>query len=275
MNPDLLCDTLRLTLPDLFECSPAPRDGARVQTPMLYPDGGGVDVFVLERGNLRVVTDHGAAIGWLRMQSVAERLSKKTRSLIDEVCEIQGVTLERGRLVFRCESVAEVADAVQRVALAVVRVADISITFTSRMRASVADEVDQWLRDKSFRYQRRVKLQGRSNRPRTVDYQVSVETQISMVSLLSTGSRDAAHRIADHQLAAWVDLRHLRSEQPALVFVSLFDDTNDVWREEDFRLVEEYSEIAFWSRPDEFEQILQPGRPASSPIYEQRRRPSA
>ena len=133
MTPQLLCDTLRLTLPDLFECAAAPREGVHVSTPMLYPDGGTVNVFVLERGELPVVTDHGAAIGWLRMQSVAERLSERTRALISEICDTQGVALERGRLVFRCESVAQIADAVQRVALAAVRVADISITFTSRM----------------------------------------------------------------------------------------------------------------------------------------------
>ena len=258
MTPQLLCDTLRLTLPALFDCAPAPRGGVQVSTPMLYPDGGTVDVFVLERGDLPVVTDHGAAIGWLRMQSVAERLSKRTRGLISEICETQGIALERGRLVLRCESGAQVADAVHRVALAAVRVADISITFTSRMRASVADEVDHWLRDRAFRYDRSVRLHGRSSKEWTVDYRVSADARTSMVFLLSTGSRDATRRIAEHVLAGCVDLRHLRVDQSDLVFVSLFDDTANVWRDEDFSLVEEYSEIALWSRPDQFQQILQP-----------------
>jgi hypothetical protein len=257
MNLELLCDTLRLTLPELFECGPAPREGVHVSTPMLYPDGGTVAVFVLEREELPVVTDHGAAIGWLRMQSVAERLSERTRSLISEICETQGVAVERGRLVFRCDSAAQVADAVQRVALAAVRVADISITFTSRMRGSVADEVDHWLRERAFKYDRGLRLHGRSNKEWTVDYRVSVDARTSMVFLLSTGSRNATRRIAEHVLAGCVDLSHLRAEQAGLVFVSLFDDTENVWREEDFRLVEGHSKIALWSRPDQFEQILQ------------------
>ena len=65
MTPQLLCDTLRLTLPALFDCAPAPRGGVKVSTPMLYRRSR-VDVFVLERGQATT-----AAI-WLRMQSVAE-----------------------------------------------------------------------------------------------------------------------------------------------------------------------------------------------------------
>ncbi|AIA55747.1 hypothetical protein Acaty_c1888 [Acidithiobacillus caldus ATCC 51756] len=44
--------------------------------------------------------------------------------------------------------------------------------------------------------------------------------------------------------------------QPRLTFVSLFDDTEDVWQDEDFRLVQDLSTVARWSRPDEFETDL-------------------
>ena len=77
-----------------------------------------------------------------------------------------------------------------------------------------------------------------------------------MVFLLSTGSRGQTRRIAEHVIAGCVDLSHLKSNQPSLAFVSLFDDTLDVWREEDFRLVEAQSQVALWTRPDQFEDIL-------------------
>ena len=70
------------------------------------------------------------------------------------------------------------------------------------------------------------------------------------------GSRGAARRVVEHVLAGCVDLSHLRISQPHLAFVSLFDDTEDVWREEDFSLLEQQSVVAGWSRPDEFERIL-------------------
>lgn len=50
--------------------------------------------------------------------------------------------------------------------------------------------------------------------------------------------------------------RHLASGPEALRFVSLFDDTVDVWRDEDVRLVESLSTISMWSRRDEFVRAL-------------------
>ena len=65
-------------LPSRFECSLAPQKGVRVRTPLMYPDGGIVDVFVLERGNGYIVTDFGDALGWLSMQSVNAQPSLTT-----------------------------------------------------------------------------------------------------------------------------------------------------------------------------------------------------
>ena len=49
MNAAALCTTLQQAVPPLFVCSPAPQQGVRVRTPMLYPESNVVDVFVFER----------------------------------------------------------------------------------------------------------------------------------------------------------------------------------------------------------------------------------
>ena len=73
---------------------------------------------------------------------------------------------------------------------------------------------------------------------------------------MGTGNRAAAHAVAERVLAAWHDLNHLAAGPEALTFVSLFDDTADVWADEDFRLVEPLSTVSRWSRPDEFAVVL-------------------
>ena len=98
MDPSDLCASLTKTMSPLFECTPAPREGVRVRTPMLYPDGGMVDVFVLERGDSHLLTDFG-------------------------------IELSRGQLTLRVGADDDMADAVIRLAQAVVRVSDISFTF--------------------------------------------------------------------------------------------------------------------------------------------------
>lgn len=256
MNCATLSTTISESLPVLFDCAPAPREGIRVRTPFMYPDGGIVDVFVVERGGRYEVTDFGEALGWLRMQSVRGRLSDKQRKLIDDVCVTLGVELFRGQLVLRCNGLEEISQAVLRLGQAAVRVTDLWFTFRTRAVETVADEVQDWLKERRIPFQRAVRHPGRSGRTWTIDYQTHTDARTSLVFLLSTGSRAAARRVTEHMVAGCLDLSHLKVTQPNLVFVSLFDDTQDVWQEEDFRMVEDVSEVTWWSKPEEFEAVL-------------------
>jgi hypothetical protein len=255
MNAEELCASLRFAGPPLFECSPAPRQGIRVRTPFLYPDGGVIDVFVLERDGYVEVTDFGEALGWLRMQSIRGQLSPKQKRLIEDVCLTLGVELFRGQLMRRVEG-SRVSEAVVQVAQAALRVADLWFTLRTRAVESVADEVADWLSQREIEFDRGVPLCGRSGRTWTIDFQTHLPERTSLVFLLATGSRAAAKRVTEHVLTGLYDLSHLKVVQPKLSFVSLFDDTEDIWQEEDFRLVQELSTVARWSRPDEFEAIL-------------------
>ena len=256
MSSSELCASIAATLSPLFVCSPAPQEGVRVRTPMLYPDGGVVDVFVLQRGNGYTITDFGDALGWLGLQSVSRQRSSKQHMLLQDICQTLRIELFQDQLVLRPIAKDAVGESVLRVAQAVVRVSDLWFTLRSESLQNTADEVDEWLREKQIPFERHVQKQGRSTRNWTVDFETRTDNRTSLVFLLSTGSQGAAHRVAEHVLAGCVDLIHLKANQPSLAFVSLFDDTGDVWRPEDFSLVDGYSEIARWSRPDEVERLL-------------------
>ena len=96
----------------------------RVRTPLVYPDGGVVDVFVLEHDGEVGVTDLGEALGRLRMQSVdAGRSAEQTRR-VEDTCQTLGVALHRGQLVLRVGPDTMIAEAVLRVGQAAVRLSD-------------------------------------------------------------------------------------------------------------------------------------------------------
>ncbi len=78
----------------------------------------------------------------------------------------------------------------------------------------------------------------------------------SLVHVLTTANRAAARKVTEHVVAVWYDLNHLTAGPEALHFVSLFNDSVDVWADEDFRLLESLSTISLWSRPDEFIKVL-------------------
>lgn len=256
MNDTELCTAIGRSLPPLFTCSPAPQEGVRVRTPMLYPDGDVVDVFVLERGATYTVTDFGDALGWLGLQSVSRRPSRRQEALVQDVCQTLHIELVQDQLVLRQVLRDGLAESVLRVAQAAVRVSDLWFTLRSQALQTTADEVDEWLREKQIPYERAVQRQGRSTRTWTVDFATQANNRTALVFLLSTGTRGAVHRLAEHVVAGCVDLNHLKTTEQGLSFVSLFDDTEDVWRAEDFNLVSEQSEIARWSRPDEFERLI-------------------
>jgi dihydroneopterin aldolase len=150
----------------------------------------------------------------------------------------------------------EISETVIQVAQSALRVADLLFTMRTRAVETVADEISDWLTEKAIPFERSVAHPGRSGRVWTIDYQTRLLQRTSLVFLLATGSRAAARRVTEHVVAGLYDLSHLKLVQPQLSFVSLFDDTEDVWREEDFRLVEDLSSVARWSRPDEFEAML-------------------
>lgn len=255
MNIPTVCEALKSDLGELFTCI---EQGAyqRIRTPYLYPDGDNIDLYCKTQDGVVTVSDLGETTRWLRMQSVSPRRSPKQRQLIEDTCLNHGVEFYKGMLQARYRPGESLAMIITRVAQAVLRVSDLWFTFRTRAVESVTDEVADYLSECQFSFERSEKLAGRSGRSWNVDFHVRAPKRSSLVYVLNTGNRSAAHSVAEHVLAAWYDLNHLAAGPEALYFVSLFDDTVDVWSRQDFKLVQDLSTITRWSRPDEFADIL-------------------
>ena len=238
-------------LGELFSCAEQ-GEYERIRTPYLYPDGDNIDLFCKTAEDVVTVTDLGETTRWLRMQTVSPRRSPKQTQLLQDACLTHGVEFYRGMLQARCKPGESLGTVVTRVAQAALRVSDLWFTFRTRAVESVTDEVADYLAERSLPFVRSERLAGRSGRSWDVDFHVRAPVQSSLVYVLSTGNRSAARKVAEHVCAAWYDLNHLAAGPEGLRFVSLFDDTVDVWANEDFRLVEDLSVVTRWSRPDEF-----------------------
>lgn len=255
MNPTP-CDYIAENIGELFGCSPL-NGYTRIRTPYLYPDGDVIDLFLNQTdGGSSTLTDLGETLGWLRTQTVSERKTNRQRRLIEDVCLTHGVELYRGMLMVRVKDFDKMAEAISRLSQAALRVSDLWFTFRSQAAASINDEVEEFLAAREIRFERGERLIGRSGRTWRVDFHTRTTETSALVNVLSTGSRPSAHRMAEHTLATWHDLSNLRLGPEGLRFVSLFDDELDVWTPEDFALVEYVSEVAYWSRRDEFAELL-------------------
>ena len=250
------CEILNQRLGAMFECKPQERGYVRVRTPFWYPDGGVVDVFVKSADGRYLVTDFGEALGWLKLQSTGSRRSPKQQKLLQDVCTTLGVELYKGQLLLQGRDPSELASAITRLGQAVVRVSDLWFTTRTRSIESVTDEIDDYLQDRGVEHDKNVPFPGRSGRIWTVDFQTRTPAGGALVCVLASGSRPGGRRVVEHVVAGWYDLAFMRATTQGLKFVSLFDDTADVWGEEDFRLAESLSSVARWSRPDEFVEQL-------------------
>ena len=181
MNINELCVSIGQSLPPLFVCSPAPQEGMRVRTPMLYPDGDIVDVFVLERDSGYTITDFGDALGWLGLQSVSRQRSPKQQMLIQDVCQTLRIELFQDQLVVRQVMKDVLGESVLRLAQAAVRVSDLWFTFRSQSFQNTADEVDEWLREKQIPFDRQVTKHGRSTQNWTIDFETHTDNRTSLV----------------------------------------------------------------------------------------------
>ena len=255
MDASQVCRDLREGLGALFTCSEQ-GDYQRIRTPYLYPDGDNIDLFCQVQGDVVTVSDLAETTGWLRMQSMALRRSPKQTQLIEDTCATHGIEFYRGMLQARRRPGDNLAQVVTRVAQAALRVSDLWFTFRTQAVQSITSEVADFLVEREFRFEPGERLAGRSGHGWTIDFHVRAEQRSSLVLVLSTGNRVAARRVSEHVVAAWHDLNHLVAGPEALRFVSLFDDTADVWADEDFKMVEPLSAISRWSRPDEFAAVL-------------------
>jgi hypothetical protein len=249
------CSELSQSIGELFFCEDRD-DHVRIRTPFLFPDGDVIDLFARNGGTTITLSDFGETLRWLRMQTVSGRRSPKQDKLIQDVLLNHGVELFRGMLTVRVTERQQLAAATMRIAQASLRIADLWFTLRTRAVESLTDEVADLLVDRGVAYERNVPLPGRSGRVWRPDFHTRTERRSALVNVLSTGSAAAARGVVEHVFTQWHDLSHMKVGPEGLAFVSLFDDTINIWTDHDLKLLSELSEVTFWSNPEQLmEQI--------------------
>lgn len=248
--------TLEHQLPSLFECVPAPFDAIQVQTPLLYPDGGLVDVYVMERGGRFLVTDHGEALGWLHQNGLGADLTTSQLELVEDISQTFGLEFNQGRVRYICETDARIAEAIIYVAEAAVRITDISYRFQAQARQSVADEVDSWLKSREMFVERHVAPEDGQGNEWPVDLRVQSADVASYVFIVAPDNAPDATRRCGYVFAACHNL-YLPIQERNAKLIALVDDSEEVLTPSMYQLIEAHSSTADWSQRAEFEELLQ------------------
>lgn len=247
----------KCSLGTLFTCSHV-NGYTRIRTPFLYPDGDVIDLFIQERDDSIVITDLGETLRWLRSQTISPRRTPNQNKLISDICLNHNIQFVRGTLVAYAASQTDLSAVLMRVAQGALRVADIWFTTRTRLIESVSADVESLLIESDIPFERSQPITGRSGRSWRPDFHIKFPRRDSLMCVLSTGSRTAAKGVVEHVLATWYDLHHLKHSADPLRFISLFDDTLDVWNEYDLDLLRDLSTIARYSELEQFLHTLTP-----------------
>ena len=227
------------TVEDMYE---------QVSTPFLYPDGDNIDVFLMREDETILVADFGEAMRWLFTNAMSMRLSGNQIKLVADICTTHGVGFDSGVIETRCHP-SDLASAIVRVAQVASRVSDLWLTFRLRTPPSITTEIADHLMKHNLPFERPPRLTGHSKRSWNVDFQVRTHKSRFLVNVLSARNRSTARRITDRVVATWYDLSSVMWNE-SMGFISVFDDTADVWTDKDISLVESLSRVSRWSNPD-------------------------
>lgn len=254
------CQDISATIGQLFDCAEV-NGYTRIRTPYLYPDGDVIDLFYQQQGDQQILTDLGETFRWLDMQIVSKQFSKKQEQYLSDIELTHGIETYQNMLIARVGRTETLAEAVTRLAQSAVRTADLWFLARTRTLGTVADEVAELLTEYKIRFEREEKHVGRSGRSWRIDFHTWHRSHSSFLQVLSTGSKGAANAKADKTIAAWTDLSHYRVRRSPIRFVSLFDDTLDIWAPSIISHVAEYSDIVYWSQPETLTRVLVSNEP--------------
>lgn len=250
------CQTIERDLGSLFTCREERNGYTRIRTPYLYPDGDVIDLYFKVSQERPLITDLGETRRWLTSQTTSELLSKKQGQALQDILLTHDVEEYRGALLVRVGEMEGLAAAITRLAQAAIAISNLWFLSRTRLVSTLEEEVAELLNEHRIRFQANEKLSGRSGRNWRIDFHTFHPDHSSLVQVLSTGSKAAANTKANNVVAAWVDLTQFKVGTQPLRFISLFDDTLDVWKMETIRQLEELSDIAYWSDSGKFIEML-------------------
>ena len=238
----LVTDALNLLQVD-FDCVPE-GGGVSVVTPYLRSDNGMVEVFIEEQGGRFRVSDLGETFRHLKMRGSDPQATLKGRFIAEQTAARLHVTLNRG-MIERMVEQGSVAEALLDVAAASQALDGLIYTSRASEPAAFPKEVGVFLNERKVEYTPK-QVKGQSGKTYRVEFFFTNRKTGAEIFLqpLSPTQPSGMTALIHKTVRMWVDLDlELRK-------VSLLNDLDYEWRNEDSALLGRLSHVARWSEKE-------------------------
>jgi hypothetical protein len=253
MNYEQLIEKTQTSLPLLFSCHE--EDGRlKIATPYLYPNGDYVDLYLVETPTGLYFTDLGETLGYLADHGISLKQSPKRRKIVNDVLLTQGIELFRGELRTPVEDWDKTAWLVTRLGQAIVQISDLVFSLRLSALTTFREEVEEYWVESRIPYEVDYHVVGGSGESYTIDFYISVPHRPRLVETLSSQSRSYANTLVSRVVRTWHDLLRVDGRYG---YISLVDDSTDIWKPEWFDQLAEFSEVVVWSEREKLPTILE------------------
>jgi hypothetical protein len=252
MNCERMREKVLSALPILFECQEE-NGRLKITTPYLYPNGDYIDLYLSETTTGLYLTDLGETLGYLADHRISPRQSPKRRKIINDVLLTQGVELFRGELRVPLDDWDKAAWTVTRLGQAIVQISDLVFSLRLSALSTFKEEVEEYWIESRISYDVDYSVVGGSGESYTIDFYIPVPHRPRLVETLSSQSKSYANNLVSRVVRTWHDLLRVDGRYG---YVSLIDDSTDVWKAEWFDQLAEFSEVAVWSEREKLLTIL-------------------
>jgi len=219
------------------ECDVIRNGALRIATPFQYPNGSSIDLFMKEVNPASdgwILSDQGQTVAYLLDLHINLSATKKRKSIIADICKSLGTEFNDGQFEIKIakKDMNDLANRIVLLSQACIRVSDIS--FTQRLRTTTVfrEDMEEFFDAIDLPFESTIPLVGQFNIPVEIDFRVKGKQTTSLIKTLSTGNGTAAHTLSNEILRCWYDLQGLRNQTQ---FITIFDTTNNVFRDEDLQ----------------------------------------
>ena len=233
-------------------------------TPYLLPDNDCVTLYCRIEGDAIRVTDLGETCHcWLAMEMLAIPDPPNLDETIDQICADLGVEHEHGEIFVSFNPnkpignwTNSLAGVVARVTNAVIRVSDLWYAFRPKPSRTVNADVADFLQKRGLIFTRSETHKGCSGDEIAVTFSVDAGEVRSLMMVLDAGMPSLSEVMVESAAKQWMELKHLTESNSDIQFVTLFDDTSELWTEKHYQKLKPLSVIAKWSQPENLAKIL-------------------
>lgn len=252
MNCGQLKEKALASLPLLFVCHE--EDGRlKVTTPYLYPDGDYIDLYLVELPTGLYLTDLGETMGYLADYGISPKQSPKRRKIINDVLLTQGVEMFQGELRVSLDDWDRAAWAATRLSQAIVQISDLVFSLRLSALGTFKEEVEEYWIETRIPYDVDYPVVGGSGESYTVDFYIPAPHRPRLVETLSSQSKSYANTLVSRVVRLWHDLLRVDGRYG---YISLVDDSTDVWKVEWFDQLAALSEVVVWSEREKLPTTL-------------------